>query len=202
VKQDNNVRLRVVQTVKDGDRFSRLLVLKEVKPDRAGKRFLCLCNCSATKTIHAYQLRNGDVKSCGCFRREMASKQISVNVHAKGLHRKPRSHGHTIGKKPSRTYISYRRMLDRTQNINSNRYAMYGSKGVRVCDRWDPARGGSFQNFLADMKERPAGMSIGRIDGTKGYNKNNCRWETAKQQAIEMWSRRRQNSRTGIVDGK
>lgn len=33
-----------------------------------------------------------------------------------------------------------------------------------------------FENFLADMGERPAGMTLDRIDSTKGYTKGNCRW--------------------------
>jgi hypothetical protein len=34
------------------------------------------------------------------------------------------------------------------------------------------------------MGERPAGRSLGRIDGTKGYEPGNCRWSTPMEQQL------------------
>jgi len=44
---------------------------------------------------------------------------------------------------------------------------------------WD-----SYENFLADMGECPAGKTLDRRDNTEGYNKNNCRWATPVEQAL------------------
>jgi hypothetical protein len=41
----------------------------------------------------------------------------------------------------------------------------------------------SFRRFLSDMGERPPGLSLDRKDNSQGYNKNNCRWATAADQA-------------------
>lgn len=53
-----------------------------------------------------------------------------------------------------------------------------------MCDRWNPKAGGSFENFLSDMGECPAGLSIDRIDVNKNYNPENCRWASAKLQSF------------------
>ena len=38
---------------------------------------------------------------------------------------------------------------------------------VVVCDRWNPRSGGSFENFVEDMGERPEGMTLNRVNGAR-----------------------------------
>ncbi len=90
-------------------------------------------------------------------------------------------HGHSGGEhgSPSRTYKSWQKMIERCHNPNSDRYKWWGAKGVVVCDRWRH----SFENFLADMGERPEGRTVDRKDPFGNYEPSNCRWATAKEQA-------------------
>lgn len=48
---------------------------------------------------------------------------------------------------------------------------------VSICDRWS-----KFENFLADMGERPEGTTLDRIDNELGYFPENCRWATHQTQ--------------------
>ena len=90
---------------------------------------------------------------------------------------KPRRHGHTRVGFSSRTYTSWQSMRQRCENPKATKYPAYGAKGITVCDHWSV-----FDNFLADMGERPDGHTLDRIDGKGNYEPSNCRWATPSEQ--------------------
>ncbi|KKK48682.1 hypothetical protein LCGC14_3142640, partial [marine sediment metagenome] len=76
-------------------------------------------------------------------------------------------------------YNTWDNMKYRCYNIKSPKYAIYGARGISVCDRWR----NSYKDFESDMGKRPEGLSLDRIDNDGNYEPGNCRWATPKQQA-------------------
>lgn len=145
-----------------GNRYGRLFVHHEAGKDKWGnRRWLCECACGSFIVVYGYNLRSGNTKSCGCQSRDSKTK-----------------HGHNMRGKESRTYRSWRSMINRCHYPREIGYSYYGGRGITVCDAWRE----SFENFLADMGERPIGTTIDRVDNDLGYCPENCRWSTPKEQ--------------------
>lgn len=150
-----------------GTKFNRLLVFKRAGSTKWGHAIYdCICDCGTKKQVSAAHLRRTKrpTQSCGCLNKEIITK-----------------HGHadTRGNNRSPTYRTWDGMVQRTTNPNSNRWPDYGARGIKLCDRWR-----KFDNFLADMGERPYGTSIDRIDVNGNYEPGNCRWADASTQNL------------------
>jgi len=75
-------------------------------------------------------------------------------------------------------YVLWQGMLARCAPAAFERQPYHAGKGVKVCERWH-----SFENFLADMGERPQGMTLDRFPNSSGdYEPGNVRWATWKEQ--------------------
>lgn len=128
------------------------------------RKWRCICDCGTEKSVATQTLKHGQTKSCGCNKGAMISKNRV-------------EHGHSAVR--TGTYRSWDAMIQRCTNKKNNRYEIYGAIGVTVCDRWKL----SFANFLADMGEKPSGLTIDRKNPYGNYEPGNCRWATYKEQA-------------------
>lgn len=80
-----------------------------------------------------------------------------------------------------RTYRKWASMCARCYNPSHPAYPYYGGRGILVCQEW-VGRGG-FDRFLDHMGDAPEGLTLDRIDNSKGYEPGNCRWASWKDQA-------------------
>jgi hypothetical protein len=90
------------------------------------------------------------------------------------------------------TYHVWGSMVQRTTNPLNPAYPKYGGRGISLDPAWL-----LFETFLADMGERPEGMSLDRIDNDLGYCKDNCRW--ASRQTQNRNQRPRRDSRSALT---
>ena len=147
-----------------GKKFGRLLALRK-KLDGLSSRYtkwVCQCDCGMVCDVsYPGLVRKNHARSCGCLTKEIVSKMFSTHKRSK-----------------TKTYEIWAGIKKRCLDKNCNNFDNYGGRGITVCDRWL-----IFENFLEDMGEIPLDKySIGRIDNDKGYFRENCQWETRKQQ--------------------
>ena len=160
-----------------GGKYGNLIVVSRSPNNKQGRAMWeCRCICGEITIVSGTAIRDGTIKSCGCWRRK----------RMEGLNK---SHGESRPESPE--YKAWHNMKDRCFNPNATDGKYWMGRGIKVCDRWM----NSFENFLGDMGRKPVGFTLDRIDSDGDYEPGNCRWATWKEQRKNQ---RRTNSRAFV----
>lgn len=151
-----------------GQKYNKLTFIKYIENDKWGKAIWeCKCECGKSINIVASAVTTGKTKSCGC-----------IKANLKPLYKH--------GMRNTRFWKIWTDMKQRCSNPNDSHYKYYGGRGITFCDEWN-----DFINFKNDMydsylehceKYGEKDTTIDRIDVNGNYCKENCKWESIKNQ--------------------
>ncbi len=154
-----------------GERFGYLTVIRRAGSTPKDALWLCKCDCGNEVIRPARHLHTGVRSSCGC--------KYPITTH---------------GCTGTRLYNIWAGMKQRCYDKKDPTYERYGKKGITVCAEWiydfPVFREWALKNGYDDT------LSIDRINNSKGYGPDNCRWATVKEQ-----SNNRTNNRVYEVNG-
>lgn len=114
----------------------------------------CQCQCGSLVVIKGSLMRQGQTKSCGCYRKEVTS--MNKKTH---------------GMRSTRLYNVWNHMKRRCTEKNTKEYKNYGGRGITVCDEWENP-----QNFFewAIANGYKDNLTIERINVNGNYRPDNC----------------------------
>lgn len=144
-----------------GQRFGKLLVISECEKHilpsgQKTRRLNCVCDCGNNKSVLLLHLNRGLIQSCGCIKKTQFGESKKSKIYKVWAGMKARVSIHGIDKE------------------------RYYDRGIGICDDWM-----EYKNFRqwALNNGYLEGLTIDRIDNSKGYYPENCRFVTLSQNA-------------------
>lgn len=146
-----------------------ILRIDHLEP-RTGNIWLCRCKCGKEVLLPTSRIMSGRSYSCPeCGKRkniERAARQLTT---------------HGLSTTNPRLYAIWKEIISRCSYQGDTGYKYYGAVGLNIADEWKeyPA----FYEWAMSHGYHDD-LSIDRIDNSKGYSPENCRWETDKVQGV------------------
>jgi hypothetical protein len=165
-----------------GQKYGTLTAIKDVRTDKNGSRvWECLCDCGNIVEKNLAGIIRTESPHCGCLFKPKREKKGTYKTH---------------GMSGTSSYYVWANMLSRCYHENRPDFHHYGGRGIGVCDRWDSRKGGSFENFLDDMGEKPEKLSLERVNVNEDYSPENCIW--ADETTQNYHQRTRKDNSSGV----
>jgi hypothetical protein len=174
-----------------GRQYNRVTIVGDAPRIKKEKEWLYSCVCGNTGQATPSNLIKGNVKSCGCLRKETCVENVK-KASSSPLCGKWKKHG-MFGTRPYRIWVG---MKTRCNNEKVREFPDYGGRGISYCSKWE-----SFEGFWEDMKEGYSDiLTIDRTDTNGNYEKINCEWVDMSVQSHHR--RKRKGSSTKMIGVK
>ena len=164
-----------------GQRFGRLVVVKEAAQRGVQRYWECVCDCGNSNTVSMISLRQGTTKSCGCLSKEVARE--------KGIKNSKDLKGKTFGritvlestKKRVKRKIVWRCLCEcgnevmvHTTNLTKGKVRSCGClKKEKSRLNADFMRESENFKIFNELNSREKGTKLNSIKSTRKLNKNN-----------------------------
>lgn len=168
--------------LKQGDKLDGVLVSRVMYKTGKGKDkiilFEFLCDCGNLQTTNMGNFKRKPEKVCtACSIKSVAKQKEKYLIKDRAL------------------YAIWKAMNWRCDSVKG--HPAYLKKGIQVCAEWSENNPEGFNNFIKDMHPRDGNKTLERIDNTKGYCADNCKWASMKEQ-----QNNRENNHTLLYKGK